>query len=314
MEQEATHPAVTVSAIVPITRPCDDVAAVYRAYKRGIEGAGHRCEVAFVLDGAFPDAHGTLASLRDDGEPVKIVTLTSAHGAAAALAAGLEATSGEIVLALPDRPRVASAGLTDLVAALDGADVALGRRSGTIGGGGAKADSHLLRLALRAFLASRFRDLGCETAAFRRRVLEDISGYQIQRRFLPVAAHCQGYSVHEVEIPDADPQRRIDRRRGLGRDLADVFSIYFLTKFTRRPLRFFGLLGSTVMATGALLMAVLIFQRLFLGVPLADRPALLLSCLLVVLGVQIVSVGLIAELIIFVNADRHKEYRIDKMV
>jgi len=85
-------------------------------------------------------------------------------------------------------------------------------------------------------------------------------------------------------------------------------------KFTKKPLRFFGLIGSSTLAIGGIILLVLIIERLFLGVSLAERPAMLLSSLLVVLGVQIFALGLIGELIIFTHAKDMKEYTIEEIV
>jgi hypothetical protein len=96
--------------------------------------------------------------------------------------------------------------------------------------------------------------------------------------------------------------------------LLDIFAIVFLTRFTKKPLRFFGTIGSVVFAVGAAILAYLVVQRLFFGIALADRPALLLTSLMVVLGLQVFALGLLGELIIFTHAKDMKEYTIEKIV
>jgi hypothetical protein len=88
----------------------------------------------------------------------------------------------------------------------------------------------------------------------------------------------------------------------------------FLTRFTKKPLRFFGTIGSVVFALGAIFLTYLVILKLFFGVALADRPALLLSSLMVVLGLQVFALGLLGELIIFTHAKDMKEYTIEKIV
>jgi hypothetical protein len=94
----------------------------------------------------------------------------------------------------------------------------------------------------------------------------------------------------------------------------DIFSVVFLVRFTKKPIRFFGMLGSITFLIGGLVLMYIIGQRLFFGVGLADRPALLVSSLLTVLGLQIFALGLIGELIIFTHAREMKEYTIEKVV
>jgi hypothetical protein len=98
------------------------------------------------------------------------------------------------------------------------------------------------------------------------------------------------------------------------RRLLDLLTIFFLIKFTRKPLRFFGLVGGGLAGFGLVVTLYLVTERLFFNVALADRPALVLSSLLIVLGIQIIAIGLIGEIIIFTHARDLKEYRIDKII
>jgi len=98
------------------------------------------------------------------------------------------------------------------------------------------------------------------------------------------------------------------------RRLLDIITVVFLIKFTKKPLRFFGLVGTGIAAIGALALAYLVVARLFGETALADRPALLLASLLLVLGVQVFSLGLIGELIIFTHAKDIKEYNVREIV
>jgi hypothetical protein len=115
------------------------------------------------------------------------------------------------------------------------------------------------------------------------------------------------------------PAVRVDGqgRQGLGVDLSlllDVATIYFLLRFVKKPFRFFGGFGFAVLAIGVLFTAYLVVSRLFFGVPLVDRPALVLTTLMVVLGIQIISVGLIGEIVAFTYAKDIKDYRVDRVV
>ena len=97
------------------------------------------------------------------------------------------------------------------------------------------------------------------------------------------------------------------------RRVLDIFTVFFLVRFTKKPLRFFGMVGASTFAIGAVLVAWLAVDRLVFRHPLADRPALLLSSLLVVLGMQLFALGLLGELIIFTHAREIKDYQIDSV-
>jgi len=96
--------------------------------------------------------------------------------------------------------------------------------------------------------------------------------------------------------------------------MLDILTVFFLVRFTKRPLRFFGTIGSMTFAAGFIFLGYVLIERTFFDVALADRPALLLSSLLVVLGLQIFALGLLGELIIFTHARDIKEYTIEKVI
>ena len=96
--------------------------------------------------------------------------------------------------------------------------------------------------------------------------------------------------------------------------MLDLFTVFFLMRFTKKPLRFFGMLGAATFGVGAVLIAYLGLDRLLFSEPLADRPALLLSSLLVVLGMQLFALGLLGELIIFTHARGLKDYQVEEVI
>ena len=163
---------------------------------------------------------------------------------------------------------------------------------------------------------ARFHDLGCGARAMRRQVLEEIDLYGDQHRFLPILAMRLGFRVSEVAVRQSAQDRhgRVYRPREYMHHLLDLFSIFFLVRFTKKPLRFFGMLGATTFGVGAVLIAYLGLERLLFGEPLADRPALLLAALLVVLGMQLFALGLLGELIIFTHARGQKDYRVEEVI
>ncbi len=169
---------------------------------------------------------------------------------------------------------------------------------------------------LRLITGQSFQDLGCGVRLFDRAVLEEISIYGDQHRFLPLLAQRNGFRVleHEMRQSARDQFRgRYGFREYLRKSL-DILTVFFLIRFTKKPLRFFGMIGTVLFGLGALGLIVVVVERLFFGQALADRPAMLLSALLLVLGVQIGALGLLGELIIFTHARSLKEYRVERIV
>jgi glycosyltransferase involved in cell wall biosynthesis len=242
--------------------------------------------------------------------------LTRYFGEATALMIGFEHASGDVIVTLPAYLQVEGREIAKLVAALGSADIAVGCRE-------PRASSWFQGLRRRAFhgllrfvTGLHFRDLGCTVRALRRQILEEIRLYGDQERFLPVLAERHGFRVTEVAVHQSKHDRRQEAypARSYTRGFLDIFSVFFLVRFTKRPLRFFGMIGVATLSVGVLELLYLVFDRLYFRTPLADRPALLLASLLIVLGVQIFALGLLGELIIFTHAGGSKDYQVDRVI
>jgi len=151
---------------------------------------------------------------------------------------------------------------------------------------------------------------------FKREVLEETGLYGDLHRFLPILASRQGFKVREIDIPQSGLERRI-RTYPLGiylRRVIDLLTVFFLIKFTRKPLRFFGLTGTAVLMMGLAITCYLVVMRLFFDVSLSERPLFLAGILFVVLGLQIFALGLIGEIIIFTHVKDIKEYKVEEIL
>lgn len=307
---------VDLSAVVPVTERFDDVEKLYFAYKKGVEATALGYEFVFVLDGEYPDVFATLQALRKQGEPIKIVTLAKWFGEATALTIGFAHAVGDIILTLPAYLQVDVGEIPKLVKTLDKVDMVVGRRFPRVDSKLNVIQSKVFHFLLRSVVDVPFHDLGCSVRAIRRRVIQELTIYGDQHRFLPLLAQQQGFKVLELDTAQAqeDAFRRIYPFGVYLRRLLDILTIVFIVKFTKKPLRFFGLIGSFTLGIGILATLYLGVERLVLGVPLADRPSLVLAVLMIVMGFQMIAVGLIGELIIFTHAKDVKEYTVDRIV
>jgi glycosyltransferase involved in cell wall biosynthesis len=257
-----------------------------------------------------------LRALIGEGDPITVVSLTRQFGEATALMAGLEQSSGQVILTLPAYHQIEASEIPKLLQATETHDVAIGWRSPRAGGFFEQLRRKLFHGLLRSATHLEYHDLGCGARAFHRRVLEEISLYGDQHRFLAALADRQGFKVTEVAVRQS-PLDRFKGSYGLreyARGMLDIFSIFFLVRFTKKPLRFFGMVGVGTFLLGALLVTWIIVERLFFGQGLANRPALLLSSLLVVLGMQLFALGLLGELIIFTHARQIRDYQIHSVL
>lgn len=304
-----------LSIVIVVSDRHDDLAHLARTYRDGVSAWRGAVELVFVLDGAMPLALRALEATSIDGASLRVVQLPRAFGEATALTVGFERSGGATILTLPAYHQVDARELPKLLDALDGVDMAVARRHPRRDAAINRAQAAIFRAAVRFMTKTDFRDLGCGVRAMRRLVADEVRPYGDQHRFLALLARQRGFRVVEVDMAQSPQDRavRLYRPGVYVRRLLDLLTVFFLVKFTRKPLRFFGLIGATLLCLGAVALTWVVAERLFFGIALADRPALLLSTLLVVLGAQILALGLIGELIIFTHAGDVAEYAVERI-
>ena len=306
---------VELSVIIPVGKRCANVRELYDEYVSGLESVRLTREFIFVLDGPHAQVLAELEQLISEGTAnVVVVCLSRSFGESTALMAGLERAAGELIL--PAYHQIDGRDVAKLLTPLESADVAIGWRWPRSGGFLERARRAVFHGMVAWVTGMRLHDLGCGARAMRRRVLEELSLYGDQHRLLAVLADRKGFRVTEVALRQSDRDRfeGVYRPREYAHLVLDVFTVFFLVRFTKKPLRFFGMIGASMCGAGVLVVLYLVFGRLVFNRSLADRPALLLSSLLVVLGLQLFALGLLAELIIFTQARHLKDYQAAEII
>ncbi|MFQ5688798.1 MAG: glycosyltransferase [Gemmatimonadota bacterium] len=303
---------IEVSVVVPVTERPGPLKVLYEEYAEVLRSSGCRFEFLFVLEPWAREFGRELRELERAGEPVRLLYAPRSVGEATLVRMGAERSGGRVVVTLPAYRRIQAAALPSLLDAVEaGYDLALARRW-------PRTDSWVNRLQNRAFHAllggisgAGIHDVACGVRAMRREVLDRVPMYGDFSRFLPILAIREGFRVTEVECPQ-HPEDRKTRIYSPGvyvRRLIDLLGLFFLTRFTYKPLRFFGLVGSSLSVAGAGILGVVLVQRLG-GQGLANRPLLLLGVLLLTLGVQAFALGLIGEIIVHLHASSGRRYRV----
>ncbi len=292
-----------------------DVVPVYRAYKAALAGLGRPYELVYVVDREHRQALAALRELAAGGEDALQIVPGLQLDEAKALMAGFGAARGEALLTLPPDLQVDPADIAKVVAALDLCEVAVGRRP-PVGSKGESLQARVFHGLLNRLFGHSFTDLVCRVRAWRRPVIEEIAIHGVQPHFLPLLAGERGFRIAQVDVRPG-PTGLHGVKLGLLdriRVTLDILALYLVLKFTKKPLRFFGMLGLPLLALGVVGCIGLAIAKLFYGVPLADRPALVLAVLLVVLGIQVIALGLIGELVIFASGRRIKEHVVERVV
>jgi len=186
---------------------------------------------------------------------------------------GFGRSRGETILSLPAYNQIEPNEIGKLLDARDQVDFVAARRWPRRGNILERLRRGIFHFFVRAVTGSGFRDLGCGVRVFDREVLNEISIYGDQFQYLPILASAEGFSVKEVDIrqSSADEFRGRYRLREYLHKALDLITVVFLVRFTKKPLRLFGMIGSTVTLLGGLALTYVVIQRLFFATPLADR-------------------------------------------
>lgn len=309
---------IDVTVVVPIHSVHAPVRDVVAAFSRELDALGRQWELFLVFDGvrgkAFADASEVAGQFQGR---VRILALQQPFGDSVCLTAAFEEARGRQIVTAPQYVQVDPHELGALLRALDeGADFVTPWRRPRIDPLLNRMQSSAFNWLMRRSVDMQFHDLNCTFRAMRREVLETLVIYGDMYRFLPVIAHRQGFRVVEV------PVRHIQEWGGAGffgigvyvRRGLDVLGMIFLSKFTLKPLRFFGVIGGLFLLLGLILSGSIAISWLVYGGGLWNRHLFQLGMLLFVLGVQVIGVGLVGEIIIFTQARNLREYRIERIV
>lgn len=302
MEQSAHPGSVAVSVLLPAFDEAENLVELVPAIVAELERLGRTWEVLVVDDGSTDGTRGAVVGLGIAG--VRCVRLRRNSGKSAALSVGLEQARGEVVVLMDADGQDDPAELTRLLDAIaEGADLVTGRRAVRNDRFIKRHTSRLFNAVTRWFTGVRGSDFNSGYKAMTSEVAGNLELYGELHRYIPVLAAWQGFTVVEVDVAH-HPRRHGKTKFGpvrFWRGFLDLITVKFLTQYVARPFHLFGGLGILIGLIGTGLLIWMGIVRLT-GGGIGDRPALIIGVLCVVVGVQMVSLGLLAEL--FVNLRR----------
>lgn len=309
---------VEISVVVPVSERHDDLRDLYHEYSQEISRAGHSFEFIFVLDGPQPEAYQMLMDLKKEYEKITVVALNRWFGEAAALSVGFEKARAPLILTLSSYFQVEPFEVRRILQTIveKGSDLIIVWRFPRIDSLFNRVQARIFHWITGILTGTSFNDISCGLRVMKRTVAEEIHLYGDLHRFFPLLAYQRGFKVEEVQVRQSihDAKRRLYGPGVYLRRLLDILTLFFLFKFTKKPLRFFGLVGSGLFGVGTVIIGYLGLYRLLGLGGIANRPLLILGVLLMVLGVQLFSIGLLGEIIIFTHARKMEEYTVERIL
>ncbi|MDR4503192.1 MAG: glycosyltransferase [Candidatus Scalindua sp.] len=304
-----------ISIIVPVVERYDDLRKLYSEFSSEFDKLGKTYEFIFVVNGEYHQVIEQLKKLKSENSSIKVIKLAKSFGEAVSLSIGLETAQGKYLFTLASYFQVEPESVKTIWKELNnGWDLILTRRYPRIDARINRIQSFMFHWFIWKITSTHFHDISCGLKGMKRKVFEEISLYGDLHRFIPILADKYGFKIKEIKARQRkeDTAIRLVRTGVYLRRLLDILTIFFITKFTMKPLRFFGLIGTTLFGIGSLINGYLVMYKLLGFGGISDRPLLLLGVLLMVLGVQTLSIGLIGEVIIFTHSRGLKEYTIEE--
>lgn len=315
-ESEASSKVVDVSVVIPVTERCQDLLEIVQETADAISALSLSNEFLVVFDGKFALDFRKLMLKCNDQKQIRAVCFNGNFGESAALRAGFDLAKGRRLVTLAAYPQIASSEFKKVYEALDsGADMAVTRREPRSDAWINRVQTFLFHKLIGSLTGSSFKDMACGFRIFSREVAKDLELYGDLHRFLPALASQKGFKVVEVPVSQHLKNRavRLYRLSTYVHRLIEILNLFFLTKFAKRPLRFFGGIGLLLISVGGGVSSVLAVQRVLGLTGLANRPLFLLGVALLFLGVQVILLGLIGEIIVFAHARDIQDYRIERI-
>jgi glycosyltransferase involved in cell wall biosynthesis len=295
-----------LSIVLPIYNEVESIPHLLDELTPALEATGRTFEIICVDDGSRDGSFEELKKLRGRDKRVRIIRFRRNFGQTAAFAAGFDRARGEIVITMDADLQNDPADIPRLLAKMDeGYDIVSGWRVKRWREGlwsilTRKVPSKIANWLISTGTGVSLHDYGCALKSYRAEVVKNINLYGDLHRFIPAIASYMGVAV--AEVPVNYRSRQFGRSKyGLGRIirvLLDLLTVRFLLSYSTRPIQIFGLIGLLTFALGVLVGIYLTIMKLVYGIALAERPMLLLAILLVMIGVQLVTMGLLGEMVV----------------
>ena len=294
-----------ISVVVPVHDEERSVALLHDELGAALDPLGQHWEAVFVDDGSTDGTFAALTRLHAAHDNVRVVRLRRNFGKAAALQAGFEEAQGDIVVTIDGDLQDDPAEIPRLLTKLEeGFDLVSGWKTKRRDRLTRRLLSRIFNVVTGSLSGLHLHDLNCGLKAYRAEVVGGLRIYGELHRFIPVLAHYRGFRVAELPV-NHRPREHGRSRYGMERYLRgflDLLTVTFMGRYRHRPLHLFGGLGLALGAIGTALLVYLTVLKLS-GEAIGHRPLLALGVLLVVVGVQLLSLGLVSELV----ASHHEE-------
>lgn len=305
-----------ISAVVPVYNEEESLDKFYSRLKETLSKIDKNHEIIFVDDGSTDSSLEIIKKLSSKDNTIKIYSFRRNQGKAEALTYGFKMANGDYIVTLDadlqDKPEEIQ-NLMDK--SKEGFDLVSGWRKNRKDAIYMKLPSKLFNFLMSAFWGVHLHDYNCGLKLYKKDAIKDLNLYGGMHRFIPLLVSEKGFEV--TEIPVIHDSRKFGKSKygfsKVFKDIPDMFTILFLTKYAKRPLHFFGLVGGLISIIGFFILLYLTIIH-FLGESIGSRPLLIFGMLLLLAGFQVLFTGFTADLIISISERNKTSKTLDEII
>ncbi|HIP98226.1 MAG TPA: glycosyltransferase [Aquifex aeolicus] len=310
----------TVSVVIPVYNEEENIKPLYEELREVLKSLPYEYEIIFVDDGSTDRSYEILKQLALEDKKVKVIRFRKNYGQTAAMYAGFRYAQGDVIITMDGDLQNDPHDIPKLLEKIkEGYDIVSGWRKN-------RKDSFITRILpskIANWIISKvtgvhLHDYGCTLKAYRKEIAKNFRLYGDMHRFLPAVAKSFGAKITEIVV-NHRPRIHGKSKYGIGRTvrvILDIFLVKFLNDYLNKPMYIFGSTGLFLLAVGFLILLYLTVEKLFFGESIGGRPLLILGVLLFLSGLQLLSTGIIAEVVIrtYYESKRDVPYRVEEII
>lgn len=293
--------SVYLSVVIPVYNEKQNISYLYENLNNILPQIGKKYEVILVDDGSIDGTFKELLKIHEQNNNYKIIRFRKNFGQTPAMSAGFDYANGEVIITLDADLQNDPQDIPVLLEKInEGYDIVSGwrinRQDKTIS---RKFPSKIANWLIARLTGVKIHDYGCTLKAYTSDVIKNIELFGEMHRYIPAVASWMGINV--AEVPVHHHSRKFGKSKyGISRTIRvilDIITIKYLLSYSQKPIQIFGLIGLITGAIGFILTVYLIIMRLFFNMALSSRPLFTLSIFMIFIGVQLITMGILAELI-----------------
>lgn len=300
---------VDISVVIPLFNEEESLPELENAIKEALS-ASFSYEVIFVDDGSDDDSWNVIKNLKERGSHIKGISFRNNYGKSTALQAGFEIAEGEFIVTMDADLQDDPDEVPEMVQMLkDGSDLVSGWKKERYDPISKTVPSKFFNFVTRVSAGINLHDFNCGLKAYKSELIKNIYLYGELHRYVPMLAKRAGFGKITEKVVKHHPRKYGNTKFGLSRFIngfLDLITILFVQKYLQKPMHFFGSIGVLLLIGGSAVNLYLAVMKIFFNTGINGRPLLFLGILLMVLGVQFFSTGLLGELINKNNVEHQK--------